>query len=148
MPGGKREFPGSLGTQVVKVFDRVAARTGLRDREALEAGYIPLTVALTVWDHKVYYLGATRVHLRLTGDRRSGRLLGVQIVGRRTAEIAKRIDIAATALFHAMPVNDLSDLDLAYTPPLSSPRDPVQMAAQAWCATAKTNHRRKGASAG
>jgi NADPH-dependent 2,4-dienoyl-CoA reductase/sulfur reductase-like enzyme len=139
MLGGKREFPGSLGTQAVKVFDRVAARTGLRDREALEAGYIPLTVALTVWDHKAYYPGATRIHLRLTGDRGSGRLLGVQIVGRRTAEIAKRIDIAATALFHAMPVEDLSGLDLAYTPPLSSPWDPVQMAAQAWCAEARAS---------
>jgi len=148
MLGGKREFPGSLGTQAVKVFDRVAARTGLRDREALEAGFHALTVALTVWDHKAYYPGATRIHLRLTGDRGSGRLLGVQIVGRRTAEIAKRIDIAATALFHAMPVEDLSDLDLAYTPPLSSPWDPVQMAAQAWCAEARAIHRQKGDSTG
>ncbi|MEE4608234.1 MAG: FAD-dependent oxidoreductase, partial [Desulfobacteraceae bacterium] len=89
MLGGKREFQGSLGTQVVKVFDRVAARSGLRDREAREAGFDPLTVALTVWDHKVYYPGANRIHLRLTGDRGSGRLLGVQVVGRRTAEIAK-----------------------------------------------------------
>lgn len=61
MLGGKIEFQGSLGTQVVKVFDQVAARTGLRDKEALEAGFDPLTVALTVWDHKVYYPGAKAI---------------------------------------------------------------------------------------
>jgi NADPH-dependent 2,4-dienoyl-CoA reductase/sulfur reductase-like enzyme len=134
MLGGKYEFQGSLGTQVVKVFDQVAARTGLRDREAVEAGFDPLTVALTSWDHKVYYPGAKELHLRVTGDRSSGRLLGAQMVGHRASEVSKRIDIFATALFHGMGVKDLCDLDLTYTPPLSSPWDPVQMAAMQWCA--------------
>ena len=58
MLGGTCAFQGSLGTQVVKVFDQVAARTGLRDKEAAEAGLDPLTVSLTSWDHKVYYPGA------------------------------------------------------------------------------------------
>lgn len=57
MLGGECEFQGSLGTQVVKVFDRVAARTGLRRQEALEAGFDPLTASLTTWDHKAYYRG-------------------------------------------------------------------------------------------
>ena len=55
MPRGKREFQGSLGTQAAKVFDQVAARTGLNEKEAVEAGFEPLTVALTSWDHKAYY---------------------------------------------------------------------------------------------
>ena len=134
MLGGRREFQGSLGTQAVKVFDRVAARTGLKDREALEAGFDPLTVALTVWDHKAYYPGASELHIRITGDRRSGRLLGAQMVGACEAEVSKRIDIFAAALYHAMAVDDLNGIDLSYTPPLSSPWDPVQMAAQAWSA--------------
>jgi NADPH-dependent 2,4-dienoyl-CoA reductase/sulfur reductase-like enzyme len=134
MAGGKNEFQGSLGTQVVKVFDQVAARTGLRDKEAVGAGFDPLTVALTSWDHKVYYPGAKELHIRLTGDRSSGRLLGAQMVGHRKSEVSKRIDIVATALFHGMGVKELCDLDLSYTPPLSSPWDPVQMAAMQWCA--------------
>ncbi len=132
MLGGRREFQGSLGTQVVKVFDQVAARTGLRDKEALAAGFDPLTVALTVWDHKVYYPGAKETYIRITGDRPSGRLLGAQMVGHRATEVSKRIDIFAAALYHQMQVDALADLDLSYTPPLSSPWDPVQMAAMQW----------------
>jgi hypothetical protein len=70
--------------------------------------------------------------MRFTGDRGTGRLLGVQLFGHRHAEIAKRIDIAATAIFHHMTIDAVSDLDLSYTPPLGSPWDAVQMAAQAW----------------
>ena len=71
--------------------------------------------------------------MRVTGDQDTGRLLGAAAV-RRTedAEIAKRVDIAATAIFHDMTVDGVSDLDLSYTPPLGSPWDAVQMAAQAW----------------
>ena len=74
--GGDREFEGSLGTQVVKLFDLVAARTGLREREASSAGFDPFSVETTVWDHKAYYPGAHEMHLRITGDRQAGRLLG------------------------------------------------------------------------
>ena len=70
--------------------------------------------------------------MRFTGDRATGRLLGVQLFGHRHAEIAKRIDIAATAIFHGMTVDAVSDLDLSYTPPLGSPWDAVQIGAQAW----------------
>jgi NADPH-dependent 2,4-dienoyl-CoA reductase/sulfur reductase-like enzyme len=130
--GGDAEYAGTLGTQVVKVFDLVIARTGLRDVEASEAGFDPLTVELETWDHKVYYPGAHKMRVRVTGDRRTGRLLGAQMVGQRGTEVSKRIDVFATALFHGMAIDALSDLDLSYTPPLSSPWDPVQMAAQAW----------------
>ncbi|MEU9247865.1 CoA-disulfide reductase, partial [Streptomyces sp. NPDC048385] len=132
--GGDRRFAGSLGTQVVKVFDLVAARTRLREHEALAAdrGWTPATTASAPDDHKAYYPGATPIAARITGDSGSGLLLGAQLVGRRTAEISKRVDTYATALFHGMSVDGISDLDLSYTPPLGSPWDAVQMATQAW----------------
>lgn len=130
--GGNCEFAGSLGTQAVKIFDLVAARTGLRDVEAREAWFDPFTDEFEVWDHKVYYPGAQKMIIRITGDRSTRRLLGAQIIGHRDSEVSKRIDIIAAALFNNMTVAQLSDLDLSYTPPLSSPWDPLQMAAQAW----------------
>jgi len=130
--GGAREFAGTSGTQVVKVFDLVIARTGLRDDEAVRAGFDPFTVESATWDHKVYYPEAREVRIRITGDRKTGRLLGAQMLGHVHSEIAKRIDIFATALFHNIRVEELNDLDLSYTPPLSSPWDPVQMSCQTW----------------
>lgn len=130
--GGHRVFAGSLGTQVVKVFDLAIARTGLRDREAHEAGFAPLTVEAKAWDHKAYYLGAHELTIRVTGDRGTRQLLGAQIVGHWKGEVAKRIDVFATALYHGMSVDALNDLDLSYTPPLGSPWDAVQLGAQAW----------------
>ena len=130
--GGAREFAGSLGTQVVKVFDHAVARTGLRDHEAvgwrLRSAHRrvqrPITRPTTPEAH--------RIEIRHTGDRATGRLLGLQLFGHRDAEIAKRIDIAATAIFHGMTVDEISDLDLSYTPPLGSPWDAIQIGAQNW----------------
>lgn len=130
--GGAREFAGSLGTQVVKIFDIAVARTGLRQADAQDAGLPAATTAFSCWDHKAYYPGAEKMHLRVTGDPFTGKLLGAQIVGHWKSEVAKRIDIFAAALFQGMSVDALNDLDLSYTPPLSSPWDPVQMSAQAW----------------
>ncbi|HEX3493267.1 MAG TPA: FAD-dependent oxidoreductase, partial [Streptosporangiaceae bacterium] len=135
--GGGREFAGSLGTQVVKIFDHAAARTGLRDQEATAAGFDPVTITAGADDHKAYYPGSHRIAMRVTGDRTTGRLLGLQLFGHQHAEIAKRIDIAATAIYHGMTVDGLSDLDLSYTPPLGSPWDAVQIGAQAWTAAAR-----------
>ena len=132
--GGNARFAGSLGTQVVKVFDLVAARTGLREHEALAAarGWQPVTTAAAPDDHKAYYPGATPIHIRITGDHETGLLLGAQLIGSRGAEIAKRVDTYATALYHQMTIPDISNLDLSYTPPLGSPWDAVQMATQTW----------------
>lgn len=132
--GGDARFAGSLGTQVVKVFDLVAARIGLRDHEVLAAdrGWTPVTSAATPDDHKPYYPGATPIHIRITGDEHTGRLLGAQLVGHRGAEVSKRVDTYATALFHQMSVEGFSELDLSYTPPLGSPWDATQMATQTW----------------
>jgi NADPH-dependent 2,4-dienoyl-CoA reductase/sulfur reductase-like enzyme len=130
--GGFARFAGSLGTQVVKVFDLVAARTGLRDNEAAAAGYAPATSQATADDHKAYYPGAQPISIRVTGDVNTRRLLGAQLVGPRGTETAKRVDIYATAIFHATTVDAIGDLDLSYTPPLGSPWDAVQLAAAGW----------------
>ncbi|HEY6428804.1 MAG TPA: FAD-dependent oxidoreductase [Acidimicrobiales bacterium] len=130
--GGSREFAGSLGTQVVKVFDMVASRTGLRDHEARSVGFDPVRVEFEGDDHKAYYPGSHRVRTRYTGDRVTGRLLGVQLFGHRHAEMAKRVDIAAASIFAGLGVDQVSDLDLSYTPPLGSPWDVMQGGAQAW----------------
>ena len=135
--GGDREFAGSLGTQVVKIFEHAISRTGLRDHEAVAAGFDPVTIGFEADDHKAYYPGSHKISMRYTGDRATGRLLGVQLFGHKHAEIAKRVDIAATAIFNGSTVDDMSELDLSYTPPLGSPWDAVQMGAQAWIKAAK-----------
>jgi NADPH-dependent 2,4-dienoyl-CoA reductase/sulfur reductase-like enzyme len=116
--GGSQHFAGSLGTQVVKIFDQAAARTGLRDHEAAAAGFDPVTVESAADDHKAYYPGSHRIAMRVTGDRATGRLLGMQLFGHRHAEIAKRVDIAATAIYSGMTVDAVSDLDLSSTTPI------------------------------
>ena len=130
--GGSAEFAGSLGTQVVKVFDLAIAATGLRESVARAEGRDPLTVETSTDDHKAYYPGAHPLRLRIVGDRDSGQLLGAQILGHASAQVSKRIDTIATAIYHRMTVGEVSDLDLSYTPPFSSPWDPVQIACQAW----------------
>lgn len=130
--GGNRRFAGSLGTQVVKVFDLAAARTGLREHEAMAAGHSPATSQAAADDHKAYYPGAHSLAVRVTGDQSSGLLLGAQMVGHKDGAVAKRIDTFAGALFAGLSVDAVSDLDLSYTPPLGSPWDAVQAGAQVW----------------
>jgi NADPH-dependent 2,4-dienoyl-CoA reductase/sulfur reductase-like enzyme len=130
--GGNCKYAGSLGTQSVKIFELVVARTGLKDDEARSEDFEPITTDFESWDHKIYYPNAKRMHIRMTGDRKSHHLLGAQIVGAYGTEVSKRIDIIATAIYNKLTIDDLNQLDLSYTPPLSSPWDPVQMAAQEW----------------
>ncbi len=139
---GKREYAGTLGTQSVKIFNLVAARTGLKDDEALKEGFSPLSVDIETWDHKVYYPHAEKMKIRITGDQKTRKLLGAQIIGAYGTEISKRIDTVAAAIHNGMTMDSMNDLDLSYTPPLSSPWDPVQMAAQAW---SQANRRADGA---
>ncbi|MBS0014518.1 MAG: CoA-disulfide reductase, partial [Desulfobacterales bacterium] len=130
--GKKSEFAGTLGTQCVKIFTLVAARTGFKESEAAAEGFSPLSADIRVPDHKAYYPGAKELCIRITGDADTGQLLGAQMVGAHGTEVSKRIDIFAAALHHFMGVSEICDLDLSYTPPLSSPWDPVQMAAAGW----------------
>jgi NADPH-dependent 2,4-dienoyl-CoA reductase/sulfur reductase-like enzyme len=128
--GGNKEFAGTLGTQSVKIFDKIVARTGLNENEALMAGVQPISADIETWDHKVYYPPADKIYIQVTADQKTKKVIGAQIFGAYKTEVSKRIDIFATAIFHGITVVEFSDYDLSYTPPLSSPWDPVQMAVQ------------------
>lgn len=128
--GGNKEFAGTLGTQSVKIFDKVVARTGLNENEALKAGFQPVSADFETWDHKVYYPPAEKLYIRVTADKETKKILGAQMLGAYKTEVSKRIDIFATAIYHDMKIDEFSNYDLSYTPPLSSPWDPVQMAVQ------------------
>ena len=130
--GGDREFAGSLGTQVVKIFDIAVARTGLRDHEAVAAGFDPLTVESEADDHKAYYPGSHRIAMRFTGDATPAGCSASSSSGTGTPRWPSESTSRATAIFHEMTVDAMSDLDLSYTPPLGSPWDAVQVGAQAW----------------
>jgi NADPH-dependent 2,4-dienoyl-CoA reductase/sulfur reductase-like enzyme len=117
---------------VVKAFDKVIGRTGLRDEAAREANFDAVTIETRTSDHKAYYPGANELRIRITGDPTTGRLVGAQLIGEWRAEVSKRLDVFAAALYNGMKVEEISELDLSYTPPLSSPWDPIQIAAQAW----------------
>ncbi|MEK6480458.1 FAD-dependent oxidoreductase [Catalinimonas sp. 4WD22] len=130
--GGKRYYGGSLGTQVVKVFDHVAARTGLREGEARKAGIPCFSAVYEAYDHKSYYPGASSILIKLTARSDNQQLLGVQMWGAQKAEVAKRIDVVATAIHQFSTVEQLNDLDLSYSPPLGTPWDALQMSAQHW----------------
>lgn len=138
--GGSTEYTGSLGTQAVKIFDRVAAATGFRDSDARAAGFDSVTVGVTVDDHKRYYPGATDLALRLTADRQTGQLLGGQLVGAHGAEVSKRVDVLAAAIHSGLRIRELGDLDLSYSPPLSAPWDALQQAAHTWISHANEAH--------
>lgn len=130
--GGRARFAGSLGTQAVKVFDLVAARTGLLPDQTAAAPFRPRSVTIQADDHKAYYPGSSRMTVRLTADDLTERLLGGQVIGRYGAEVSKRLDVLAAGVWAGLAVTELIDLDMSYTPPLSGPWDPVQQAAQSW----------------
>ncbi|WP_409238258.1 FAD-dependent oxidoreductase [Streptomyces sp. PA5.6] len=126
--GGYATFPGVVGTAVSKVCDLEIARTGLRERDALAAGFRFVTVTIESTSRAGYYPGAAPMKVKMIAERRTGRLLGVQIVGREGA--GKRVDVAAVALTAQMTVEQMTALDLGYAPPFSPVWDPVLVAAR------------------
>ncbi|MFB6632317.1 FAD-dependent oxidoreductase [Streptomyces sp. NPDC056362] len=126
--GGYATFPGVVGTAVSKVCDLEIARTGLRERDAREVGLRFVTVTVESTSRAGYYPGAAPMTVKMLAERRTGRLLGVQIVGREGA--AKRVDVAAVALTAGMTVAGMTALDLGYAPPFSPVWDPVLVAAR------------------
>ncbi|MFD9614817.1 FAD-dependent oxidoreductase [Streptomyces sp. NPDC059083] len=126
--GGYATFPGVVGTAVSKVCDLEIARTGLRERDAREVGLRFVTVTVESTSRAGYYPGAAPMTVKMLAERRTGRLLGVQIVGREGA--AKRVDVAAVALTAGMTVEGMTALDLGYAPPFSPVWDPVLVAAR------------------
>ncbi|MFD9886054.1 FAD-dependent oxidoreductase [Streptomyces alboflavus] len=126
--GGYATFPGVVGTAVSKVCDLEIARTGLREKDARAAGLQYVAVTIESTSRAGYYPGAALMTVKMLAERRTGRLLGVQIVGREGA--AKRVDVAAVALTARMTVEQMTALDLGYAPPFSPVWDPVLVAAR------------------
>ncbi|MFG3307126.1 FAD-dependent oxidoreductase [Streptomyces wuyuanensis] len=126
--GGYATFPGVVGTAVSKVCDLEIARTGLLEKEALAVGLRFVTVTVESTSRAGYYPDAAPMTVKMLAERRTGRLLGVQIVGREGA--AKRVDVAAVALTAGMTVERMTALDLGYAPPFSPVWDPVLVAAR------------------
>ncbi|KNE84337.1 MULTISPECIES: FAD-dependent oxidoreductase [Streptomyces] len=126
--GGYATFPGVVGTAVSKVCDLEIARTGLLEAQARQAGLDFVTVTIESTSRAGYYPGARPMTVKMLAERRTGRLLGVQIVGREGA--GKRVDVAAVALTAGMTVEQMTALDLGYAPPFSPVWDPVLVAAR------------------
>jgi len=115
----------SLGTAIVKVFDVVAATVGWSERRLRTAGRPFRAIHSHPFDHATYYPGATRMAAKLIFDPHDGTILGAQIVGRNGVD--KRIDVIATAMSAGLAADRLADLELAYAPPFSSAKDPVNL---------------------
>lgn len=121
------EFPGELGSWVLKVFDLTASTTGLTEREAVAAGFDPV-IALVPGPDRAHFLPTSRpMVLKLVADRHTGRVLGGQAVGEGL--VSKRIDVVATALTGGFDVDTLANVELPYAPPYSLGVDPVLAAA-------------------
>jgi NADPH-dependent 2,4-dienoyl-CoA reductase/sulfur reductase-like enzyme len=126
--GGYATFRGVIGTAVTKICSLEVARTGLSEAEAEEAGFAFVTASVDSTTRAGYFPGAQPIRVKMIAERRSGRLLGAQIVGREAA--AKRIDTLAVAVWNEMGVDELLGMDLSYAPPFSPVWDPVLIAAR------------------
>ena len=124
--GGDSRYLGSQGSSVIKVFNMTAAVTGINETNAKKSGMNVDTVILSPMNHAVYYPGGTVMVMKVVFEKETYRLLGAQIVGYEGVD--KRIDVLATAIHAGLKATQLKDLDLAYAPPYSSAKDPVNMA--------------------
>ena len=124
--GGDSHYTGSQGSSVIKVFDMTAATTGINETNAKKAGFSVDTVILSPMSHAGYYPGGKVMTMKVVFEKETYRLLGTQIVGYEGVD--KRIDVLATAIHAGMKATQLKELDLAYAPPYSSAKDPVNMA--------------------
>lgn len=124
--GGDSRYQGSQGSSVIKIFDMTAATTGINETNAKKAGLDTDKVILSPMSHAGYYPGGKVMTMKVVFEKETYRLLGAQIVGYEGVD--KRIDVLATAIHAGLKATELKDLDLAYAPPYSSAKDPVNMA--------------------
>ncbi len=124
--GGDSHYRGSLGSSVIKIFDLTVAGTGMTEKAAEAAGLDYDSVVLSPASHAGYYPGAKTMTMKVVFEKGSLRLLGAQIIGAEGVD--KRLDVLATAIHAGVRADKLKDLDLAYAPPYSSAKDPVNMA--------------------
>jgi NADPH-dependent 2,4-dienoyl-CoA reductase/sulfur reductase-like enzyme/rhodanese-related sulfurtransferase len=127
--GRRSRYRGTCGTAILRLFDLTAACTGASEKALRKAGMPFEVVHLHPGSHAGYYPGATPLALKLLYTPGSGKLLGAQIIG--VDGVDKRLDVLATALQAGMTVHDLAELELAYAPPFSSAKDPVNLAGMA-----------------
>ncbi len=121
--GEENPFPGVQGTFISKVFDMTSGKTGVSASEARQAGFVADDITFDDSSVPDYYPGGGRLTACVTFEKKSGRLLGAQIVGDLAAEADKRLDVFATAIRAGLTASDLSNLDLSYSPPYSHPLD-------------------------
>lgn len=119
-------YKGSMGSSVIKLFDLTAASTGLTEKAAKTAGIACDSIVLSPASHAGYYPGAKTMTMKVVYEKDTLRILGAQILGQEGVD--KRLDVLATAISGGMKADRLKDLDLAYAPPYSSAKDPVNMA--------------------
>ena len=124
--GGDSRYQGSQGSSIIKVFELTAAVTGINETNARKAGLDVDTVILSPMSHAGYYPGGKVMTMKVVFEKGTYRLLGAQIVGYEGVD--KRIDVLAAAIHGGLKATQLKDLDLAYAPPYSSAKDPVNMA--------------------
>ena len=124
--GGDSRYAGSQGSSIIKVFNLTAAVTGINETNSRRAGLPVDSVILSPMSHAGYYPGGKVMTMKVVFERESFRLLGAQIIGYDGVD--KRIDVLATAIHAGMKATELKELDLAYAPPYSSAKDPVNMA--------------------
>ncbi len=124
--GGDSHYTGGQGSSVIKIFDMTAAATGISEKTAKALDIAADKVILSPMSHAGYYPGGRVMTLKVLFEKDTYRLLGAQIVGFEGVD--KRIDVLATAIRAGMKAYELTELDLAYAPPYSSAKDPVNMA--------------------
>jgi NADPH-dependent 2,4-dienoyl-CoA reductase/sulfur reductase-like enzyme len=125
--GGNAIFKGIVGTAVFKVFELEVARTGISEKQAKEEGIDYVSTVIEHGSRAHYYPGGSKIRVKLIAERRTGRLLGAEMVGRDG--VAKRIDVFATALHARMSIDEIAGLDLSYAPPFAPVWDPILIAA-------------------
>jgi NADPH-dependent 2,4-dienoyl-CoA reductase/sulfur reductase-like enzyme len=125
--GGNAIFKGIVGTAVFKVFELEVARTGISEKQAKEEGIDYVSTVIEHSSRAHYYPGGSKIRVKLIAEKRTGRLLGAEMVGRDG--VAKRIDVFATALHARMSIGEIAGLDLSYAPPFAPVWDPILIAA-------------------
>lgn len=124
--GGNSMFKGTQGSSVIKIFEMTGAVTGINEKTAEAAGIVYDKVVLSPVSHAAYYPGGQTMYMKVLYEKETLRLLGAQIAGYEGVD--KRIDVIATAIRAGMTADKLAELELAYAPPYSSAKDPVNMA--------------------
>ena len=124
--GRNSTYSGILGTSILKLFDLTVASTGMNEKMLKQKNIAYRKSYTHSYSHATYYPGAERMAFKLLFDPEGGKILGAQIIGKEGVD--KRIDVMATALYAGLSVFDLEKLELAYAPPYSSAKDPVNVA--------------------